>query len=561
MTSPKYLLCIIGLLIVLAGCPLDNGNNEPPYTTPTTPKFTAGYLSSLMVDIGDATALGISKKPIPQTGNRKARSVTDVVEIAEKNYLVKITTDISHGNVEWDESGLTNVTFKKKTTVDTTVYIPVCDEEGHPIYLTDENGILLEDEEGHLILKMQVIEEQTVTQDEIPTQVNRLYAYNTYTFIQFVPDDTATLPDIRPNDLDKPDHDGYYAYDKCDYYNDDFHQSFVIENSTGNIYSLADTVHIESIHNGLLKIKDNPYIWDCRIKTNYELELFTLFQNTTIHIRDYYKDKYGNNYIYNNAIDTIVPETNTVFFQDSSFYIMARNTGEVVFIDGVLNVSRIGTSEGASEIRIMGENLSSRPISSDDYLEFDDESFLVNGDSPFLDSHYTNSGSYGSSGSFIKNKEWFFWGNGFILILNTDTAAINHYIMCVTSRNGSGTAGSGVFYSISLDTVLIRDIFELNLSSDKLYYYQFDFNSLPVSNERYAFDIGENRESLILLLENFDKKVGNASGPYTVTTLNGQVEYTVFMQEVNGKRIPVAVKSSEYVAEEQQTITLKPINR
>jgi len=125
---------IIGLVIVLNGCPdPNNGKNKPQ-------KLTVGYMSNLMADIGDASALGISKRTV---SGRSARAGS-----SEKNYLVKTTVDYSADNVEWDETGLTNVTFKKRTTE--TVVIPVYDKD------------------GNVIGEESVKDGQTVTQDEIP---------------------------------------------------------------------------------------------------------------------------------------------------------------------------------------------------------------------------------------------------------------------------------------------------------------------------------------------------------------------------------------------------------
>jgi hypothetical protein len=553
MNFKRFSIGIIGLILVLTGCSNpagggneNNGNNGNNNGNKTAQKLTVGYMSNFMVEIGDATGLGIFKRTA--NGNRSARVAAD--EADGKFYLVKTTVDFSHGNVEWNESGLTNVTFKKKTTVDETVYIPQVDEEGNPVL----------DEEGNPVYE--IVENQTVTQDEIPAQVNRLYAHNTFTYIQFIPNDTYAIPDTRPADLGTIDQDGYFAYDKRDYYNDDYHQSFVIENSTGNIYSVENAVYIETIHNGLLKIKDSPYIWDARIKANDELEIFTLFQNTAIWVNDYFKDKFGNNYISNDLLNTTVPETNTVFFKyapskNDSTYMIATNNGDVVYANGDLNTywtdpaNSNSQNIGATQLRIMGANLTTRPVDSNDYLEFNNR-------------------------SFIKNKEWYFWsGSNDVLIVNTDTAAIKHYIEC---RLGGLYSSYDYYNTVLYDTVLIRDgygtIIPAQLPYDKLYYYKFDFNSLPVSDEPYYYDISiDNYGSeysghcqafgagLKLLLENLDYDTGRAVGPWKKTTINGQEEYIVIIQEIAGEKVPVAVKSSEYMAEEQQTIILKPINR
>jgi hypothetical protein len=520
MKTRGFLAIIASFTLILG---LTTCNNPFSSGNGTSQKLTIGYLSNLMVDIGDATALGISKRTVSASRNVRAASNQ------EKNYLVKTTVDYSHGNVEWDESGLTNVTFKKRTTE--TVVIPIYDEE------------------GNLIEEQEVEDGQTVTQDEIPAQVNRLYVYNTYSFIQFVPDDTVTISDTRPDDLGILDSNGYFKYDKQDYYNDDYHQSFVIENSTGNIYSLEDKVYIESIHNGLLKIKDSPYIWDCRIKDNDELEIFTLFQNTAINIGDYFKDKYGNNYICNDLLDTRDSTTNTIFYKNAyykedSVYKIATNSGDVVFFNGNIGTywsdpAHLNSVElGATQIRIMTENLTSRPISMDEYLEIDD-------------------------GFFIKNKELFIWGSNWggnnVVIADTDTVKIKHYVQF-------GGSGYGVYYGfynvMSYDIALVRDYVGNQFPADNIYYYKINFGSLTQSDEPFYFSINTGssispnsylftNSDLKLILEGIDRNVGDITGPWTKTTINGQDEYIIIMKEVNGEKIPVAVKTSEYVAERQ----------
>jgi len=267
------LILLVLFCLVFASCPNPNGNgtengdnngNNNGNGNQTLHKLSIGFLSNFFIDIGDATALGISKKSIEQS-SRSSRAAFDIEEIIEKKYLVKITSDISHGNIEIDESRMINVTFIKKTTIDYDILIPVYDNDGNPVYLLDEKGNKVLDEDGEPIIETRIFDEQEITQDEIHAQINRLYVYNNYTFIQFVPDETSKVTDTRPSDLGNQDLDGYYEYDKRDYYNDDIHRSFIIENRTGNIYSLYDSLHIESIHNGLLKLKDSTFIYDCRI--------------------------------------------------------------------------------------------------------------------------------------------------------------------------------------------------------------------------------------------------------------------------------------------------------
>ena len=546
MKFKLFSIGIICLVIILAGCSVDDSDKG-------SKKLTVGYMSNFMADIGDATALGISKKAAPGRDARAASS--------QKNYLVKTTVDYSAGNVEWDESGLTNVTFKKRTTE--TVII-----DGKPV------------EEG-----------QTVTQDEIPAQVNRLYVYNNYTFIQFVPNETLTS-DTRDQHYEYFYHQdglGYYKYDKQDYYNDDYHQSFVIENKTGNIYSLENTVYIESLHNGLLRMKDSPFIWDCRINARDELEIFTLFQNETINVYDFYKDKYGNNYILNDRLN--IRDGNTIFTNKLEYHV-AINTGEVVFIDSSRNkkvsdiewngdleyayfVNAVNDSDyvqqrffsqmdwnNIKDIKIMVENGANRTVMEDDYFEF----------SGYGCERYHNGFTLPYGIFFIKNKEMFIHSGG-IIILDTDTGKIKQsfYFNQREMQNGQ-------VWLLTLDTFLVEDT-----RNKKLYYYIIDYNALPPGSHTIyregnpaipeiffltnaVFGDSPDRKSidddLVLLLQGFDERMPYGEyNKWTVTTINSQDTYSVYLQEVNGKKTPVVKKEGEYVAGNQQVITLKPINR
>jgi hypothetical protein len=442
--------------------------------------------------------------------------------------------------------------FKKRTIE--TVTIPIYDADGN---LIGENPV----EDG-----------QTVTQDEIPAQVNRLYVYNTYTFIQFVPDDTANIPDIRPSNLGKQDKNGYYDYDKRDYYNDDYHQSFVIENKTGNIYSVEDKVHIETIHNGLLKVKDSDYVWDCRIKDNNELEIFTLFQNTTVEVYDYYKDKYSNNYIYNSGVDTIDPITKTIYFIQPDYHVAL--SGEVLYIKGNGIVYTYGYarddymsfftgSKGffldawnfpdPQQISIMEENCMSRAVTDTDELYFNGYQGLDGND--ITTKRYI---------SHLKNKKLFYYQNrtsgrpnNHLNVINTDNAEIE-YRLCF-----DWDISNANMWAVSYDTVVFINGDPSN-KVGTVYYYKINYNTLPTG---FTYDNGykhwrpaENFLDLCtLLMENVYFTYPTSF--WAVNTINSRDEYTFVLKDVNGEKIPIAVKISEYVAEDQQVITLKPINR
>lgn len=617
------------------GNPGDPGNPGNPGNPGTggNRQLSLGHLSKMAVNISDATGLGIQSRAVPRpvtsvSLGRSARAAQDAP--AKKNYLVKSTGP--------DAGALVNVTFTKQNPGE-TVTMPVYDADGNPVYEVDENGKTLKDEEGNPVQKVQAVPGE-MTQDEIPAQVNRLYVYNNYTFIQFVPTVTSfSITQPRPGyngsdpmggggiiqgpiysdppiqvgveDL-RPSEDGlyiqgdYYSYDAGPYYNNEYHQSFIIENTTGNIYSLGEDVYIRSIQGGLLKIKDidkmkerkqeiedssndpyggnygyygqnkfehvqdSPLIWDYRINQDGELEIFPLFDNTAIATNGYFKDRHGNNYVKNTTLDTTNSATNTVLYKDH-FYQTAK-TGDVVFANGKMEVQNIdgynSTAQaitGATEIRIMGAGLTPRAIAPNDYLEFYDGSVIKNQELYWVNALENNSIGYSMS---IKG----------VIVVDTSTAAIKRNIRLDDNYDKEH------YKMLSYDTVLIRGGNGSVLPSAKLYYYKFDFAALPESNKQYVFTADSSRvpdtsnewnaahyanyyagyqvfgEGLTLLFAGLTDNSG-VYGPFSTMTLSGQTDYDVVFKEVDGEKIPEGITVSEYEAEKQAAITLKPINR
>jgi hypothetical protein len=538
MTLKKYSVGIISVVILLVGCSNPAGDNTG---NKKVHKFTVGYMSNLVADIGDATALGIVKKTVPAGRNARAAANNRV----EKNYLVKTTVDYSAGTVEWDENSLTSVTFKKKTTAAETVTIPVLDGQGSPVF----------DEDGNPVVKI-VEETQTVTQEEIPAQVNKLYVYNTYSFIQFVPVDTDFVPDIRPDPQSGGNNpDGHYYYDAWNYYNDDYHQSFIIENRTGNIYSLGDDIHIESILFGLIKLEDSPYIYDCRIKDNGELEIFSLFQNTAVSVSGYFKDKHGNNYILNDSLAEKDTETNTCYggygYGNAASYFLATDGTALGVIDRT--------------IVVMESQLASRPVSAEDEFDFD-AGFAGRGWIEGVNGLELEDVSFTGITKItkIKNKKVYsvstegdpsYPYNNRISIKNTGDLQTGYDLVM--------EYGSWSHWPVRYD-MFISTIGGLYGTQDgKVYYYKIDYDRIATDFENeYASERWHLKnttwESLTPILEGVRFV---RAGVWEKITINSRDEYTYVFKDVGGESIPVIIKTSEYVAEDRQLITLKPINR
>ncbi len=301
------------------------------------------YIENLAAEIGDVTAIGIANLPIEDLQKLSHRSgdvsIYDIAQklfspeflaqstggkdIETKNYLITTREDYFHGKTEFDDSGITKVTFIKNTTVTETVR----DHKGNIISETD-----------------------TVTQDELPAQVNKVYVYNNMTFLQFIPvtpnnegvlsNDGYQMVDIRPDNL-KIEEDGSTAFDKIDYRTNEFHQSFVIDNQTGYIYKIDD-IWIIQLHNGLCKIRPEESqevdpqpdtIYDYRINEDNRLEFFTLIQNPTVNVYEYFKDIHGNNFIQTNSLELYDSATKTYFFKWDFFEGSGPTVDDFVFTD------------------------------------------------------------------------------------------------------------------------------------------------------------------------------------------------------------------------------------
>jgi hypothetical protein len=151
---------------------------------------------------------------------------------------------------------------------------------------------------------------ETITQDEVEGQVDKLIVLYQYTFISFVPLTLNQRPTFSELELD---YDGLAIYDKKDYFSSSTRQSFVVDNDSGLIYKI-ENINIDNISKGVLWLKDNFVPHDIRIKTNGDLEFYPLFTNTSIIAFDAFKDKHGNTFILNNRLNLTDVSSKVTFY-------------------------------------------------------------------------------------------------------------------------------------------------------------------------------------------------------------------------------------------------------
>ena len=340
----------------------DNPSSDNPSENNPFIVDLAGYVAN----IGNATALGISKKekasasPMASYGTKNSgvqllsfNTLASDKDTEDKNYIVMSTTDYDANAPEADETGLTKVTFTKIVTENVTTVVSgekiiKAHKDGlsfHAIegfvYSVYEGDTLIyegitdncENDKNNKIGKILLVDltdkvdytvkysglgtETTITQDDINGEIDKLYVMDNYTFISFVPIGMSERP--SDDELAYPETDGA-TYDNTNYFSNKMRQSFVIDNSTGYVYQLKD-VTIGRIRNNLIIISGK--IYDIRITENDDLQFYTVVQNETLEVANYYKDIYGNKYICNPYLDAFDEENGTVYYTNAHEYLFS----------------------------------------------------------------------------------------------------------------------------------------------------------------------------------------------------------------------------------------------
>ena len=347
--------------------------DNPGGDNPSADKPFSVDLAGYVANIGNATALGISKKakasvsPMASYGTKNSgvqllsyNTLASDKDTEDKNYIVMSTTDYDANAPETNETGLTKVTFTKIVTEnvttemngeklikahkdglsfhavegftysvydgDTLIYEGVRDNDANDA--DNKTGKILltnaTDKVYYTVKYSGIGVETTITQDDINGEIDKLYVLNGYTFISFVPMGQSLRPDDNQMNYDS---NGVAFYDKVNYFSNNSRQSFVINNATGYVYQIKD-VSLDEIKNNLIIISGK--IYDMRITDNGELQFFTVVRNETLVISDYHKDIYGNKYIENNELDVFDEENNTVYYTKNKNQYLFSNEGVAI---------------------------------------------------------------------------------------------------------------------------------------------------------------------------------------------------------------------------------------
>lgn len=323
------------------------------------PSIKLEYMKDMMVDTDGVTAYSIrteteggatpaafdvDKKKKPAISLLSATVVDDesgvkplAKESKSRNYMYSTNESYEMGNVEYDEKGITKVTFKKNTETTENVY--------------DDNGKLIDSD-------------RKITQEELDSQINKLYTTKEYTFIQFVPlveksgfysyrtADGKTGTEfvyLRPKNL-KFDEQGVADFDKesgnfysdvidgvgygytplgfaSGYYSSALSASFIIDNATGYIYKI-ENIRIDEFENGFVKSyrrdEDGQILDRFGHVTYYSIStdndgnlIFTdIVPNKDVNIYNVFRDNNGWTYIVNDSIKDVDKEKKLVYIWD-----------------------------------------------------------------------------------------------------------------------------------------------------------------------------------------------------------------------------------------------------
>lgn len=314
-------------VLVLCMCmfiPLFSGCGKPDNSL--THSLNIDYVKDLAIDVNNATAFGIKKATVKNSVSSQANlfsntflnatPVAAAENVFEKNYLYSTTEVYENGNVEYNENTITKVTFKKSTIVDENVY----DSQGN---LIDSN--------------------RTITQEEIPAQINKLHVNSDYMFMQFVALVNKSgdyhyyegdqlkweYVDLRPDEL-VYDENGISEYDLTNYYSSALSQSFVVDLKNGFIYKISDI--------NILKICDENVVQDVNgnfykmtINANNELTFTDIMPNKDVSINNVVTDKYGYIFVANSNINSVDEDNKIIYFTDKLY--MISDDKQVYLID------------------------------------------------------------------------------------------------------------------------------------------------------------------------------------------------------------------------------------
>ena len=563
-------------------------DEDPPINSDGTLSgiISPSVLTQFRAEIVDATGVGIKKETIGF-----ARGLLISRNSDTQNYLVKTSVEYSPGDVQFDDLGLTSVTFTRITTSENSTEITgekrlvaagsneyphegtvaFIATEGFVYDLYQENGSLLyeditdnceldyDKQEGvirlgnltkgtkYYVHYTGVGVETTVTQDDIDGEIDKVYVLGDYTFISFVPKGTSERPSNNQLEYDS---DGIAIYDKTNYFSDNERLSFIISNDTGYIYQL-ENFNIKEIKGGCLLSSTNNYIYDFKINENNDLEIFPLFNNDSINWYDVFKDKYGHIFILNDRLDGYYAETNTFFYTEKNYitYVLT-STGESLklkrdtYLSGCIVDAKIIDKDGLERAVSSNESFSiyCKTNSNLDIHAFKCENGVIYGSTRNIDDLNRFAGAFLFSYDALKGLSsiYRFWGDyDFIFIA---LYALPDYDILLIFDN----ANKRLYAAYDAYDYLFKCASVNNIENNIL-HYDYPREEIPFV------------DCLDIVLENADISDNKLSfltyGPF------GNTYYDIVIEKDSYGNVKINSYISGTYEKPKTTIILQPINR
>jgi hypothetical protein len=383
----------------------------------------------------------------------------------------------------------------------------------------------------------QVIE--TITQDEVDGQVDKLFVLYQYTFISFVPLNLNPRPQDQDLELD---YDDIPSYDKTGFYSDSTRQSFVVDNNTGLIYKI-EGMNIASLSGGCVSIQNSPFPFDMRITEQNELEFYSLHQNASINTYSCLKDMFNNIFIRNDLLNYF-DGTNNV-----TYYVLNDTFRKGYFFNQKKEVFMRDLS--LNEIKLFVASGQSRDLNNfDSFYVFEEnhENGLYLVENGVLKHFYQNQ-NFGGHSFFGKNYLKYGTDNGYSYEL--DLISEKSQSMFLTKF--------GKDYGIILELKNGNLYLYINIwESFDDYFSQFKSESF-VEEDIWLRNLTEN--SFFTKNEILNGVTLNNSNEIVKVTPSGSLNYEIIPEFIDNEWTITPYIYGTYFAPSSITITLQPTNR
>lgn len=345
------LLMFLPIFSLLSAC----GNNDKANNDIANRinNLELSYIKNLKMDMSGKKGLSIKKvnydtTQVNATSANILLSFNNIAyaaesETTEKYMLFTTTQSYATGNVTYNENSIEKVTFTKNESVTEDVY----DSAGNIISSNTE-----------------------LTQEEIPGQINKLYVFENYTFLQFVPvllnsgyydyyDNNGNLQseyiEMRPNTLTY-DINGVAEFDKGNYYSSALSQSFVIDNNTGYIYKIENFVIENITDTGIITQKNKDNTLD-GYNTNYyrmyidgkNLAFRDVVPNKDISVHGVVQDKYGWFFVNNDLLEQKDEQNKIIYYKHNNYRYMIDENKQVYLFEYATNKIKSNIVEGIEQ--------------------------------------------------------------------------------------------------------------------------------------------------------------------------------------------------------------------